>query len=304
MTPDGQQTSGSASSVSAEIELRIESRRREVDGFSVRRLLPSRRRQTVGPFTFFNHMGPHSLGPGKGVDVPPHPHINLATVTYLFEGELVHRDSLGACQTISPGDINWMHAGSAIVHSERTSPEEREIECRIEGIQLWVALPQAQEETPPRFGHYSKASLPLWEQPGIVARVLVGTAFGCQSPVKTSSNTLYVDAALKRGALLTVPETEQRCIYVVRGNVSCRGEQFDESQMLVCRPESEMIITANCTSRLLILGGDAIDGERHIWWNFVSSSEARIENAKRNWKEARFPLVGGDETERTPLPGH
>ncbi len=195
-----------------------------------------------------------------------------------------------------------MHAGSGIVHSERTSPRQREVECLIEGIQLWVALPKAMEETRPRFDHYSKTALPLWEAPGIAARILVGTAFGCKSPVMTSSSTLYVDAKLEMGACLEIPGAEERCVYVVRGSVSFGNDSFQESQMLVFRPGSEAVITANSASRLLILGGDTIDGERHIWWNFVSSSPERIENAKRKWKEARFPLVQGDERERTPLP--
>ena len=197
-----------------------------------------------------------------------------------------------------------MHAGSGIVHSERTPSEQRAVESRIEVVQLWVALPEANEETPPRFDHYSKAVLPVWEEPGITARVLVGTAFGLRSPVKTSSRTLYVDATLESGACLAVPDAAQRCVYVLRGKVSSGGEAIDEAQLIVFRPGTEPVVTATRASRLLILGGDAIDGERHIWWNFVSSSPERIESAKRNWKEGRFPLISGEGTERTPLPDH
>ena len=304
MSSRGQHDPRPAASVSAVIDLKLAPRQREVDGFAVRRLLPSGRRQRVGPFIFLDHMGPRSLGPGEGVDVLPHPHINLATVTYLLEGELVHRDSSGCSQTIFPGDINWMHAGSGIVHSERTPSEQRAVESRIEVVQLWVALPEANEETPPRFDHYSKAVLPVWEEPGITARVLVGTAFGFRSPVKTSSRTLYVDATLESGACLAVPDAAQRCVYVLRGKVSSGGEAIDEAQLIVFRPGTEPVVTATRASRLLILGGDAIDGERHIWWNFVSSSPERIESAKRNWKEGRFPLIPGEGTERTPLPDH
>jgi len=233
-----------------EVDSIINARRRAVGAIVVRRLLPSRNRQTIGPFIFLNHMGPSLLDPGEGVDVPPHPHINLATVTYLLAGELIHRDSLGSLQTIVPGDLNWMHAGSGIVHSERSSPSQRAAECRIESIQLWVALPKAKEETPPHFDHYSRAALPEWKEPGIVARVLVGTAFGCKSPVKTSSETLYVDVSMERGACLTVPQVDERCVYVVRGGVSCGGERWANLNCWFLaqdpRPSSRRIALRGC----------------------------------------------------------
>ncbi len=195
-----------------------------------------------------------------------------------------------------------MHAGSGIVHSERTGPELRAAQTRIEGIQLWVALPEAEEETPPEFAHHPKDTLPLWEGPGLEARILAGTAFGLRSPVKTSSNTLYVDARLESGGELSVPDAEERSVYVASGSVFLNGDQFEEAQMVVLRPDSQAVFTANKASRLLVLGGDAIDGERYMFWNFVSSSKERIEVAKQNWRENRFPLVPGDESERTPLP--
>lgn len=295
--------SGSAGRVSDKIERFVEARLRDVGGVQVRRLLPSRASRTVGPFVFFDHMGPHTLAPGSGVDVPPHPHIHLATVTYLFEGELLHRDSLGSQQIIRPGDINWMHAGSGIVHSERTTPGQREAESRLEGVQLWVALPEALEETPPRFEHYSETDLPVWTEEGIRARVLAGKAFGCFSPVKISSGTLYVDAALEPGGRLHVPDAEERCVYLVRGSVAVGGSALEASRLAILRRGTEPVITAVGASRVLILGGDPLDGERHVWWNFVSSSRERIEQAKLDWSEGRFPLVPGDEDERVPLPG-
>jgi redox-sensitive bicupin YhaK (pirin superfamily) len=279
----------------------VEARHRDVEGLSVRRILPARRVQTVGPFIFLDHFGPRSLAPGRGIDVPPHPHIHLATVTYLFEGELVHRDTLGSVQPILPGDINWMHAGSGIVHSERTGRKERELESRIEGIQLWVALPRALEETPPEFHHYATEAIPCRNGPGLAVRVLAGSAFGCHSPVKTASNTLYVDVVLETGAQLLVPEVEERAIYVASGNVSLGDEIFHASQMIVLGG-GEAVFTAEHPSRVLILGGDPLDGPRHVWWNFVSSSRENLERAKRDWAENRFPLVPGDEIQRAQMP--
>jgi redox-sensitive bicupin YhaK (pirin superfamily) len=289
-------------SVSGDLECVIPARRRDVGNVTVRRLIPSRLRRTVGPFIFLDHMGPHPLPAGEGVDVPPHPHIDLATVTYLFEGELVHRDSLGSVQVIRPGDINWMHAGSGIVHSERTPSVLREQESRIEGLQLWVALPKAAEQTLPRFDHYPVARLPGWDREGIRARILAGSAYGATSPVATASNTLYVDVLLEPGTVLTVPRAEERSAYVARGSVFCGRDRLEESELGVFVPGSDPVIRAETAARILFLGGDPLDGERHVWWNFVSSSPERIEQARRDWHEGRFPRVPGDEEEFAPLP--
>lgn len=276
--------------------------RRNVAGVSVRRLLPALRFRAIGPFVFLDHLGPEILAPGLGVDVPPHPHINLATVTYLFDGELVHRDSLGSKQTIAPGDINWMHAGSGIVHSERTASRIREQKTRIEAIQMWVALPKAQEETEPWFEHYAESELPLQTGDGFTVRVLVGSALELRSPVRTLSSTLYVDVILGDGAQFPVPAAPERAAYIADGTVSLNGEVYPAGRMIVFRPGAEALVTAQTVSHILILGGEPLDSPRHIWWNFVSSSGERIERAKRDWAEHRFPPVPGDEVERAEMP--
>ncbi len=281
----------------------LDGRRRDLGGFSVRRILPSAERRLVGPFIFFDHMGPADFAPGQGVDVRPHPHIALATVTYLFEGELMHRDSLGSAQPIRPGAVNWMIAGRGIVHSERTPPEVRARGGRLDGIQSWVALPKAREEDAPRFEHHAAGSLPLVERPGARLRVLAGSAFGATSPVGVASPTLYVDAALEAGATLDVPdEHEERAVYVAHGAARVDGAAAGEGQMIVLPPRAPARIVADDESRLLLLGGAPLDGERHIYWNFVASSPERIEAAKRDWRDGRFPKVPGDEHEYIPLP--
>ena len=280
----------------------IEGRPRDLGGFTVRRVLPAMARRLVGPFIFFDHMGPATLAPGEGMDVRPHPHIGLATVTYLFEGELVHRDSLGSLQTIRPGEINWMTAGRGIVHSERTSPELRRTGFRVDGLQLWVALPQAHEETEPEFHHHGADTLPVIDQAGIVIRVLAGTAYGLTSPVHTFSPMFYVDATIPAGCELELPrEYEERAAYVVEGAIRCGAERAEPGQMLVATRD-EGTVHAETDARIALVGGAPIDGTRHIWWNFVSSSKERIDQAKLDWKEGRFPKVPGDELEFTPLP--
>ena len=281
----------------------LDGRRRDLGGFSVRRILPAAERRLVGPFIFFDHMGPADFAPGQGIDVRPHPHLALATVTYLFEGEILHRDSLGSAQPIRPGAVNWMIAGRGIVHSERTPPDVRARGGRLDGIQSWVALPKAREDDAPRFEHHAAASLPKLERDGARLRVLAGSAFGATSPVGVASPTLYVDCVLERGATLDVPdEHEERAVYVAHGEVGVAGASIGEGQMLVLPTRARVRITADEEARVMLLGGAPLDGERHIYWNFVGSTPERIEAAKRDWREGRFPKVPGDEHEYIPLP--
>lgn len=284
------------------IEVIIEARTRDLGGFSVGRVLPSARRRLVGPFIFFDHMGPVAFGPGQGIDVRPHPHINLATVTYLFEGEIVHRDGLGSLQAIRPGAINWMTAGRGIVHSERTGPELRKTGSRLHGLQLWVALPQAQEESEPDFRHYPSATLPEIEREGVRLRVLAGSAYGATSPVRALSSLFFVEATIVARAALPLPdEHRERAAYVVEGVIRCGEERVEPSRMVVFAPGPTPLLRAELDARVVLIGGAPLDGERHIWWNFVSSSRERIAQAKRDWKEGRIPPVPG-ETEFIPLP--
>ena len=286
------------------VELELASRERDLgDGISVRRLLPSAARRTVGPFIFVDHIGPLHLPPGNGVDVAPHPHINLATVTFLFEGEFVHRDSLGSEQPILPGDVNWMTAGRGIVHSERTPSTARKSGPSIHGMQVWVALPSAEEETAPSFQHHQSTTIPMVDRPGARLRIIAGSAYGQRSPVSVFSPLFYVEAHLDRGAALPLPdEHRERAVYVVSGALSVDGKPYREGRMVVLREGAAARVQALEPSRLLLLGGAPLDGQRHIWWNFVSSSPERIERAKVDWREGRFPKIPGDETEFAPLP--
>jgi redox-sensitive bicupin YhaK (pirin superfamily) len=287
----------------ASVELLIAGRPRDLGGFEVRRALPSMQRRLVGPFIFFDHMGPARLPAGEGMDVRPHPHIGLATVTYLFEGEIIHRDSLGSSQAIRPGDVNWMCAGKGIVHSERSGAEERARGARIHGIQSWVALPTEHEETGPRFEHHGAAAIPRVVRDGAVLDVIAGTAFGARSPASVLSPTLYVHARLDAGARLAVDdEHEERGVYVVDGAVRVGACTVDAGTMAVLRPGAAAVAEAQAPARLMIIGGARLAGERHIYWNFVSSSQERIERAKDDWRAERFPKVPGDEVERIPLP--
>lgn len=286
----------------SQVETVIEARIRGLGGLKIRRLLPSRRRQRIGPFIFLDHIGPESLPAGRGVDVPPHPHIDLATVTYLFEGDLVHRDSLGSVETIRPGEINWMHAGRGVVHSERTGPELRKKASRIHGLQMWAALPAESEGTPPHFKHYSSDSLPVVDDGGTTARVLVGEALGRRSPVRTTSITLCVDVIMQSGARFRIPDSRERGIYIVEGAVSVADTgRFEDGSLVVLGEDPAVFVEATVPARFVVLGGAPIEGERRMWWNFVSSSPERIERAKRDWGEGRFPRVPGDD-ERIPLP--
>jgi redox-sensitive bicupin YhaK (pirin superfamily) len=287
---------------SAGLDVVIIPRVRDLGGFEVRRVLPAGERRTVGPFIFFDQMGPITFKAGTGIDVRPHPHIGLATITYLFEGEILHRDSLGNAQAIRPGEVNWMTAGRGIVHSERTPEALRVAPSPVFGIQAWVALPRGQEEMEPSFAHHGAATLPVIEGKGSRVRVMIGSLMGARSPVATVSEMVYADATLGAGARLAFPvEHEERAIYVVKGVIDIASRSFGASQLLVLKRGVEAAAVAPQGARLLLLGGAAMDGVRHIWWNFVSSSQQRIDQAKADWKAGRFPSVPG-ETEFIPLP--
>lgn len=282
------------------VELQITPRSRDLGGFSVRRVLPSAERRMVGPFIFFDEMGPAVFPPGEGIDVRPHPHIGIATITYLFDGEIMHRDSLGYAQPIRPGAINLMTAGRGIVHSERAG-SDRDIEASMHGIQSWIALPDGMEETDPAFAHTPADELPEISVDGASVRLILGQAYGAESPVRTYSETLYAEIRLPAGGRLTLPrDVTERAVYVVSGNVALDGAEYGTGVMAVLRPGAPIELEATADSRLMLIGGEPV-GERTIWWNFVSSSRERIEQAKRDWAEGRFDGVEGDD-EFIPLP--
>ncbi len=284
------------------VELVLVPRSSDIGGFEVHRVLPSRQRRLVGPFIFFDQMGPAHLGPGNGIDVRPHPHIGLATVTYLFDGELMHRDSLGTRMRIRPGAVNWMTAGSGIVHSERSPDDIRGRGGELSGTQAWVALPRSEEETAPDFSHHAKGDLPLIEDDGLLARVLAGQWHGLSSPVPTRSETLYVDVRLGAGKRIGIPASvEERAIHLASGRIKIDGQEHAPGRMLVLAPGAEPVVEALDDARWQLLGGEPIDGPRYIWWNFVSSSRERIEQAKADWDAERFDRVP-EESERIPLP--
>jgi redox-sensitive bicupin YhaK (pirin superfamily) len=284
------------------IERIIEGRRRDLgDGFVVARVLPAPFRRTVGPFIFFDHFGPVGYAPGVGFDVRPHPHINLATVTYLFEGEIMHRDSLGYEQPIHPGAVNWMTAGRGIVHSERSSDAVRRTGQQLHGIQAWVALPAEAEEVEPSFHHHPAGSLPSITIDGAKRTLIAGTAFHATSPVQTYSPMFYIDVESEAGATVYLPhEHEERAVYVATGAIELGGERYAAGRMLIVEPGVEAAWRAVEGSRVMMLGGAPV-GERHLWWNFVSSRPDRIEQAKRDWAEGRFDRVPG-ENDFIPLP--
>jgi redox-sensitive bicupin YhaK (pirin superfamily) len=257
----------------------------------------------VGPFIFFDHFGPAHFRSGSGIDVRPHPHIGLATLTYLFDGEIMHRDSLGTAIAIRPGEINWMTAGRGIVHSERTGPERRASGDDLHGLQCWVALPAATEETAPAFAHHGVAEFPVVRDGDNTVRVVVGSLYGARSPVATASETVFADAALRAGSALPLDAGhEERAIYVIDGEIDIGGDRFGRDRLLVFRPGDPITLTAVTDAHLMILGGAAMDGPRHIWWNFVSSRKERIEQAKAEWAAGHFGKVPGDEIEFIPLP--
>jgi redox-sensitive bicupin YhaK (pirin superfamily) len=285
------------------MSLVIRARPRDIAGLAVRRALPSTQRRLVGPFIFWDHMGPASFEPEHGIDVRPHPHIGLATVTYLFEGEMVHKDSLGSDVSIRPGAINWMTAGRGIAHSERTGPEARKRGSRAHGVQSWVALPLEHEEAEPRFAHHPASTIPETSLAGVRVRVLAGSAYGLVSPVAVLSPTMYVEAVMPAASRLALPEEhEERAAYVVEGAVGLEGQTIEEGEMVVVPPRVEALLQAQRASHVMLLGGASLGGPRHIWWNFVSSSEERIEQAKRAWRERLFPKIPGDDVEFVPLP--
>lgn len=275
---------------------------RDIGGLEVKRVLPGFPHRMVGPFIFLDHMGPAAFSGGNGIDVRPHPHIGLATVTYLFEGEIVHRDSLGSVQAIAPGDVNWMTAGRGIVHSERTAPERRRAGARVHGIQTWVALPRASELAEPAFHHHPEATLPRVSAPGVELRVVAGTAFGERSPVAVFSPTLYAAARMQAGGAFELDaEHEERGVYVVEGEVAVAGASVPSQHLAVLEAGRRVEVRAASAARVMLLGGAKSDGDRFIWWNFVASSRERIEEAKGLWREQRFTRIPG-ETEFVPLP--
>ena len=291
------------------IETLIVPRAHDLGGFEVRRALPAPKRQMVGPFIFFDQAGPAEFITGKGVDVRPHPHIGLATVTYLYRGEFQHRDSLGTNQTILPGAVNWMVAGRGVTHSERTTPETRRAPHSLYGIQTWVALPESHEDTAPSFEHHGKAALPMIEDGGVSLRLILGHAYGERAPANVFSDTFYADVTLAPGTRFPLPDDhEDRGLYVVEGSVSIAGQDFEAGRMMVFRPGDRITVAAGPSgARLMALGGATLSGPRYIWWNFVSSSREKIEAAKEEWRrgawgEGRFDLPPDDRAEFIPLP--
>lgn len=299
--PDKDPEPGDRKSCDA-LEFAIVPRARDIGNFEVRRALPQAKRQMVGPFIFLDQMGPAAMPAGIGMDVRPHPHIGLSTVTYLFEGAIMHRDSEGNALEILPGAMNLMTAGRGIAHSERTPDAQRKNGQRLSGMQSWVALPKAHEETDPGFQHYPQSDLPVVTDEGVNARVIAGHAFGERSPVTTLSDWFYVDVSLEAGKSVPLDaDYEERAIYVAEGTVEIAGESFEGPQLLIFRPGDRITVTAVRPTRMMLLGGATMDGPRHIWWNFVSSSKERIEQAKEDWVQKRFRDVPG-ETEFIPLP--
>lgn len=287
---------------SGAIELLIEPKVKDLGEFAVRRALPAGERQRVGPFIFFDHIGPAELAVGAGISVRPHPHIGIATVTYLFEGEIMHRDSLGYMQPIQPGAVNWMTAGSGIVHSERSPDKLMDSVSHLHGIQTWLALPIEAEETDPEFTHYPAELIPQLEQDGVSIRLIAGTAYGQRSPVKVASETFYAAVELATGKSLDVPiEIEERAVYVVAGEVAIDNSVIPAGTMAVLAPGEDISVFARSAAKLMLLGGASLAGKRYLYWNFVSSRPERIEIAKQDWRNDRFEKVPG-ETESTPLP--
>jgi redox-sensitive bicupin YhaK (pirin superfamily) len=275
----------------------------DLGGFKVHRTLPHKQRTMVGPFIFFDQMGPAHLPAGGGLDVRPHPHINLATVTYLFAGAIDHRDSLGTCQRIEPGAVNLMTAGRGIVHSERSPPELRPGGPELSGIQTWLAMPAAKEELDPAFEHVPERDLPVVEAGGARARVVMGTLWGAASPVTCHSETVYADLALGAGGSVPIdPSAEERAIYVAEGDADLDGLPLEPRVLYVLRPGTRATLRSFGGGHVMLCGGAALDGPRHVWWNFVSSSRERINQAKDDWRAQRFPLVPDDAVERIPLP--
>ena len=288
---------------SDQIELMVIPNAKDIGGFQVRRALPTARRRLVGPFIFFDRMGPAILRAGQALDVRPHPHIGLSTVTYLFDGKIRHRDSLGTEMVIQPGDVNLMTAGRGIVHSERTPEELRGAPMSVSGLQTWLALPDGKEEVAPVFENTAAISLPEIDAEGVGGRIVIGAFSGLRSPVMTASDTLYADLRLAPGASVKIPaDAEERAIYTLEGEVSISGDRFPAERLLVFRPGDEIVVSSESGAHFMLFGGASLGSSRYIWWNFVSSSKERIEQAKEEWKTGRFDIVPGDEEEFIPLP--
>jgi len=286
------------------VELMVVPNAKDIGGFQVRRALPTAKRRLVGPFIFFDRMGPAIMRAGEAMDVRPHPHIGLSTVTYLFDGRIRHRDSLGTEMVISPGDVNLMTAGRGIVHSERTPEELRGAPMSISGLQTWIALPDGKEEIAPEFANTQSAHLPDFDEGGLSGSVVIGAFQGVASPVKAYSDTLYVSMRLEAGASAQIPpDAEERAIYVLEGSVVISGDRFPSDRLLVFRPGDEIVVSSERGAHFMLFGGASLGSPRHIWWNFVSSSKERIEQAKEEWRTAKFDIVPGDEEEYIPLPG-
>ena len=286
-----------------QIELMVVPNARDIDGFSVRRALPTAKRRLVGPFIFFDRMGPAILRGGQALDVRPHPHIGLSTVTYLFDGKIRHRDSLGTEMVIEPGDVNLMTAGRGIVHSERTPEELRGSPMGMSGLQTWLALPDHKEEIDPVFENTACATLPVFDAEGVKGRVVLGAFEGMRAPVNTYTDTLYVDLTLAAGARVRIPaDAEERAIYTLSGDVEISGDRFQPDRLLVFRPGDEIVVSSTTGAHFMLFGGASLGSKRYIWWNFVSSSRERIEQAKEEWRTGRFDIVPGDEEEFVPLP--
>jgi len=285
------------------LELMVIPNAKDIGGFEVRRALPTARRRLVGPFIFFDRMGPALLRVGQALDVRPHPHIGLSTVTYLFDGKIRHRDSLGTEMVIAPGDVNLMTAGRGIVHSERTPEEMRGAPMSVSGLQTWLALPDGKEEVAPLFENTASAELPEFSDDGASGRVVIGAFDGLKSPVRAASDTLYADIRLKPGARVKIPaDAEERAIYTLEGTVNIAGDSFPQDRLLVFRPGDEIVVSSENGAHFMLFGGASLNSKRYIWWNFVSSSKERIEQAKEEWKTGRFDTVPGDEEEYIPLP--
>ncbi|MBZ9860502.1 pirin family protein [Mesorhizobium sp. CA12] len=286
-----------------QIELMVVPNAKDIGGFEVRRALPTAKRRLVGPFIFFDRMGPAILRAGHALDVRPHPHIGLSTVTYLFDGRIRHRDSLGTEMVIAPGDVNLMTAGRGIVHSERTPQELRGAPMSVSGLQTWLALPDGKEEIAPVFANTSVARLPQIDAEGVSGRIVIGAFSGLRSPVATASDTLYADLRLAAGASVKIPaDAEERAIYTLEGDVSIAGDVFPAERLLVFKPGEEIVVSSERGAHFMLFGGASLGSKRYIWWNFVSSSKERIEQAKQEWKTGRFDIVPGDEEEFIPLP--
>ena len=274
----------------------------DLGAFSVRRVLPHRDVRWVGPFVFFDHMGPADFQPGQGIDVAPHPHIGLATVTYIFEGAIRHHDSLGSLLEIKPGDLNWMHAGRGITHSERETDAVRNSAHKLDGLQLWVAVPEEDEESDPEFFHVAKDDLPIIEDAGLHMRLIAGEAFGKTAPVPVKSKLFYLDVHMDEGAQLLLPgENQEAALYVVSGTLRIDGTAYAPQSFIYVAPEEIPDIVAQSDCRVMLLGGLSV-GYRHLWWNFVSSSKERIDQAKADWAAGNFPQIDGED-DIIPLPG-